>query len=389
MDILFLTAATGGGHIKAAQALMQQMERRNPQCGTRLVDSLTYVNPFIDKLITGTYLHTIKRFPGVYGRFYDLSEKGGAVTDLVKGLSGLLSRKFYSLFEQNQPDAVVCAHTMPLQMMASLKRKGLLNVPVIGIVTDYTSHSFWKLEEVDAFIVANGTVREEMIKTGIHPDRVYACGIPVSQNFLALGSKSRILESLGFEKKPTLLLMGGSLGFGELESIFKELLALRRDMQIIAVAGCNNKLRDRLESLSANVGGNVKIFGFTDRISELMDISDLLITKPGGITVSEALVKKLPMLITKPIPGQEERNARFLLNAGAAMRLEPHGKLGPAVSNLLDHPALLRRMSAAAAGLARPAACEEAVRLVEGLAAGPVYSRRLPVDTPFAVKGIL
>jgi processive 1,2-diacylglycerol beta-glucosyltransferase len=367
MNILFLSAATGGGHVKAAQALMQQMERQNPDCRTMLVDSLKFISPLVDRLVTGTYLRTIRTIPGVYGRFYDLSEKDELITDLVKSFNRLLSHKLCSLLESYRPDAVVCVHTMPLQMLSCLKEKGLLNIPVIGIVTDYTHHTFWKLDGVDAFVVAHEHIKRNMVAMGIREERVYACGIPVTESFLSKTDRSLILEGMGLELKPTVLLMGGSLGFGGLEPAFSSLLKLSRDIQIVAVTGHNRKLQARLQSLAQNARGEIRILGYSDKINELMDACDLLVTKPGGITVSEALVKRLPLLITSPIPGQEERNARFLVDSGAAVRLEPHRNLEIVLEKILSRPGVLKKMSDAAGKLATPHACEDIAGLVEEL----------------------
>jgi processive 1,2-diacylglycerol beta-glucosyltransferase len=367
MNILFLTAATGGGHVKAAQALMQQMERQNPDCKTMLVDSLKFISPLVDRLVTGTYLCTIRTLPGIYGRFYDLSENDEMITDLVKSFNSLLSHKLYSLLESYKPDAVVCVHTMPLQMLSCLKEKGVLNIPVIGIVTDYTHHSFWKLDGVDAFVVAHEHIKRNMVAMGIREERVYACGIPVTESFLSKIDRSLILERLGLKLKPTILLMGGSLGFGGLEAAFSSLLKLPRDIQIIAVTGYNHKLQSRLKCLAQNARGEIRVLGYSEKINELMDACDLLVTKPGGITVSEALVKKLPLLITSPIPGQEERNARFLIDSGAAVRLEPCRNMEIGLEKIISRPGVLKKMSDAAGKLATPHACEDIAGLVEEL----------------------
>lgn len=368
MNILFLTATTGGGHVKAALALMKQMEKQIPDCRTNLVDSLKYINPMVDKLITGTYLSTIKNVPGIYGKLYDISEKDEFITDLVKGFNNILSHKLYRLFEQHQPDAVICTHTMPLQMLSRLKAKGLLNIPLIGIVTDFSNHYFWKLDGIDAFIVPHEYVKKDMLKMGIPESRIHACGIPVSEDFLTTsGDKLLTLKNLGLENKPTLLIMGGSLGFGDIRTVFSSLLSVRREVQIIVVTGSNKKLKAQLDTMAKSSDKNIRILGYTDRISELMDASSLLITKPGGITISEALVKKLPILITTPIPGQEERNARFLINEGVSVRITQCDDMDTLLEEILDKPQVMRNMSEAAAKLAKPHACEEIASLVEKL----------------------
>ena len=379
MNILFLTAATGGGHIKTAQAVMQQMEQQLPGCKTRLADTLKYISPLVDRLVTGTYLNTIEKYPNVYGWFYDLSEKNELITDLVKGFNYALARRLLPLFEQFYPDVVICTHTMPLQMLSYLKLKKLLHIPVIGIVTDYTSHFFWKLNGVDAFITANEYIKWDMVKMGIGEERIYPLGIPVAESFLSVRERLLLLKKMGFEDKPTILLMGGSLGYGGLQSVFMSLLNLQRDIQIIAVTGCNTKLKLQLEEHSRLSTKTVKILGYTEKISELMDMADLLITKPGGITVTEALVKRLPCIIITPIPGQEERNARFLTDSGAATRLQSCEDIDALLNKTLDQPAVLARMSEAAKRLANPNACKDITLLAESLAKKTSYAKHVSI----------
>lgn len=368
MNILFLTAATGGGHVKAALALMKQMEKQIPGCKTNLVDTLKYISPMVDRLITGTYLMTIRTAPGIYGKLYDISEKDEFITDLVKSFNNILSHKLYRLFEQHVPSAVICTHTIPLQMLSRLKVKGLLNIPLIGIVTDFSNHYFWKLDGIDALIVPHEFVKDDMLKMGIPGNRIYTCGIPVGEDFLtAPGDKRLALKNLGLENKPTILLMGGSLGFGDIRTVFASLLSIRREIQIIVVAGSNKKLKALLEDLAQSSDKSILILGYTDRVSELMDASSLLITKPGGITISEALIKKLPILITTPIPGQEERNARFLINAGASVRITSFDDMEALLEKILDKPHVMQNMSEAAAKLAKPHACEDIAGIVEKL----------------------
>ncbi len=367
MNVLFLTAATGGGHVKAAQALMEHMEKQLPGCKTRLIDALKYINPIVDRLITGTYLNTVKALPCLYGKFYDLSEKDETITKLVRGLNNLLSRRLLQLFQEDLPDAVICTHTMPLQMLANLKKKGLVSVPVIGIVTDYTNHYFWKLDEIDAFIVAHECIKEDMIKMGLRESSIYVCGIPVAERFAKEHTDRRIcLARLGLENKPTALVMGGSLGLGNIEQVFRSLLYIKQEIQIVVVTGSNNKLRQQLEAISADYS-NIRILGYTEKISELMSASSLIITKPGGVTISEALVKRLPICIMDPIPGQEERNANFLRNSGAAFRLTDRDDLEYLLEHTLLKPNILKRMSEAAGRLAKPNACEEISDIVEKL----------------------
>lgn len=368
MNALFLTAATGGGHAKAAEAVMECMNRRISGSKGSIVDSLKCISPMIEKLVVGAYLQTVKSTPQIYGTLYRLSELDENISELTKSFNYLLSYRICDFIGSYRPSVIVCTHTFPLQMVSNLKKKGRLSVPVVGIVTDFANHTFWKLDHIDAFVVAHPSIKQEMVRMGISEERVHAFGIPVSQRFLQKGESTAIRKELGLQNnRLTVLLMGGSLGFGHMRTVYQSLLESKRDIQILAVTGWNQKLKRQLESMSRGYGKETRIFGYTDRISDLMDISDILITKPGGMTVSEALVKQLPLLILSPIPGQEERNARFLINSGAAAQLHAQDDLDFVLRQIYDNPLRIQQMKDMAAYLARPYACEEIVTLMKEL----------------------
>ena len=367
MHMLILTAATGGGHVRAASALKEYMEKRIAGCRIDIVDALKYINPLVEKLITGTYLQAIRSIPGVYGKLYDLSEKDESISGMVR-----------DLMEYWHGCIVLLNMLVPTPLFALIpyrcrwsanETKGTLDAPAIGIVTDYTNHFFWKLDEIDALVVAHDCIRDDMIRIGIREEIIHTCGIPVYEHFTSdpQPEKKFLLKKIGFDNKPTILIMGGSLGFGNMSGIFSSLLKLKRDIQIIAVAGHNKRLKDRLDKISRHSRKKTKILGYTDNISELMGVADLIVTKPGGITISEALVRKLPLIIVTPIPGQEERNARFLVNSNAAYRLSQSEDMETVLRKTLDRPDVLQKMSEAAGKLAKPRACEDIMALVKML----------------------
>ena len=367
MKVLLLTAATGGGHAKAAEALAESLERKHPEWETVTVDSLKCISPIVDRLVVGAYLSTVKNAPNLYGRFYDLSERDRTITDLSRAFNKLLSYRLCSYIDACRPSAIICTHTFPLQMLSNLKCMNRINIPVVGIVTDFVSHLFWKLEGVDALVVSHRLIKEDMMKLGIPGSIIHTYGIPVSAAFYETRERKQLRNELGLQDKPTLLIMGGSLGFGEVRNIFESLLKCGRDLQLIAVAGRNEKLKIQLEVLSRSYSKNVRVLGYTNRIHDLMDISDFIITKPGGVTISEALVKRLPILIMPPIPGQEERNARFLESKGAAVRLVDDESLEKVLYQLMDSPLKVQHMKEIAGLLARPNAGEDIIGLIESL----------------------
>jgi processive 1,2-diacylglycerol beta-glucosyltransferase len=371
MKILLLTAATGGGHAKAAEALAECLARRRPEWEAVTADSLKCISPFVDRLVTGAYLNTVRNAPNLYGMLYDLSERDVVITDLSRTFNKVLSYRLYNYINGCLPSAIVCTHTFPLQMLSNLKCMNRINVPVLGIVTDFVSHLFWKLEGVDALIVSHLHIKKDMMKLGIPGARIYTYGIPVSAAFHGKKDRQMLLKEFGLRDRPTILIMGGSLGLGEVRSIFVSLLKCSRDIQLIAVTGWNEKLKMQLEAISQGCGKSIKVLGYTERVHDLMDISDFIITKPGGVTISEALIKRLPILIMPPIPGQEERNARFLEEKGAAVRLGHEESPEKALFRLMDNPDKVRHMREMAGLLARPNAGEDIIELIGGL----VYER--------------
>ena len=368
MKVLILTAATGGGHAKAAEALAECLAERHPEWEAVIADSLKCISPIVDRLVVGAYLGTVKNTPNLYGKLYDLSERERSLTDLTRAFNRLLSYRLYDFIESCKPSVVVCTHSFPLQMLSRLKRKHRISIPVIGIVTDFVSHFFWKLDGIDALIVSHRHIKEDMMKIGIPGGIIHTFGIPVSGAFRDRPGRRSLLRELDLEDKTTLLVMGGSLGIGEVKSIFGSLLKCDRDLQLIAVTGWNERLKSQLEELSLGSGKSVSILGYSDRVYKLMGVSDLIITKPGGVTGSEARGKKLPILIIPPIPGQEERNARFLEDNGAAVRLPPDGNPEEILCRLLDNPLKLRHMREMAGRLSKPGAGGDIIRLIEALA---------------------
>lgn len=370
MDILFLSVSTGGGHIKAAEALKDYVKTRWPHSRCLIIDTLRYISPLLDKCIVGGYIRIINSMPSLYVSLYTLSENNKKIVGMTYAACRMFSYKLIPLIRDFNPAIIVCTHTFPLQMICHLKQEKMISVPLAAIVTDFANHPFWKLESIDALIVPHDNIKREMTRAGIPQNIIYPYGIPVSANFLVKYNRKRILDLLGLEDKLTGLVMGGSLGLGSIYNCFEMLEKSRRDIQIIVVAGKNTKLKNRIERCmieSRIYPKSIRVFGYTDMIPYLMDISDFIITKPGGMTISEALIKELPIFLTPPIPGQEERNHSFLISSGAAIEIKPAGDLCLILTNILENPSKLKNMKEAAKNLARPYSCFDTASLLEKL----------------------
>lgn len=386
MDILFLTASAGGGHLKAAEAIMEKTLKRFPKTRTRIVDALDYTHPLLGKLVIGGYLNTVRNVPVLYGKLYELAERRDSINSFSKYINRLFSYRIERLIREFQPAAVVCTHIFPFQMATELKRKGKITVPVVGVITDFGTHSLWARCRADAYIVAHEYMRQEMIKQGIEGSLVHSVGIPVSDAFRQKKDRGMVLKKLGLRNKPTFLMMGGSLGYGEIYHTFLSLMDCNKDIQVIVLTGRNRRLKKKLEKLPLKMDKRVRIYGYTDKVAELMDASDFIITKPGGLTLAEALAKELPILLISPLPGQEERNAHFLLNNGAAASLLHKEEVESFFCQVMDNPLRVRHMKEMAKYLAKPESGEDIVKLIETLSGyvdqgeEPAIVEKVPVN---------
>ncbi|MGE5327959.1 MAG: MGDG synthase family glycosyltransferase [Deltaproteobacteria bacterium] len=367
MNILFLSVSAGGGHMKAAEALKSYVEESYPGSKTLLLDTLKYINPIINKLVIGGYLSTVQITPKLYGILYDLAETGENISEVSQIMNRIISYKIKRLIRQFVPDIIVCTHPFTSQMVAKLKKEANIHPKIVTILTDFIPHPFWLHEGVDAYIVAHPAMKYEMISKGIKEETIFPFGIPISKKFLEPLNKTEVRNNLGLANKPTTLIMGGSLGFGDIKEVFTGLAESHRDLQLIVVAGQNKELYKKIRKYSNRVDKVIKVYGYTDKIPELMSASDLLISKPGGMTVSEALVKKLPMILISPIPGQEEKNARYLLNGGAAARLYPKQNVEEVLYQVLDMPARYNHMKEMCGYLAHPNSCQHIGELFQEL----------------------
>jgi len=370
MRVLVLYVSVGTGHMKAAEALRESIEKQFSGWSVDVLDTLKYINPIIDKVVVNSYLSTLKRSPRLYSRLYTASGKGTGIYDISKALNKLLSYKLIRLIKEYKPSAIVCTHPFPMQMLSSLKEKNKLNIPIVSILTDYVVHPLWLDSGIDAFIVANEIMKLEMISRGIPSSIIFPYGIPVSPKFLTPVDKKCLLSELGLDNKFTVLVMGGGMGFGNIENTIASLLDCDIDLQIIAVTGTNQKLKCQLEEYLKNRSKKVLVLSYTDRINELMDIADLLITKPGGMTVSEALVKGLPIFIISPIPGQEEGNASFLISSGVASKIDNSSQLVKILSQVANDPATLNKMRENSKFLGKPHSAADIAALLGRLVSG-------------------
>lgn len=367
MDVLFLSTSMGAGHLKAAYAIKEYVEKKYPHSKNIIVDTFKYINPLAHKIIVDGYLKTIKIKPALYGKLYNLSEYIKILNKLSNIMNIKLSSKIERLIKEFNPSVIVCTHPFPLQMVSYLKKENKISTPAVAVLTDYVNHPLWFHKNIEAFVVGHDYIKQDMIRCGIPKETVFSYGVPVSQVFLSKKEKALARKELSLEDKFTVLIMGGSLGYGNLESTFINFGKCFREMQLIVVCGENKKLKKRLNKISHSFNKKVQIFGYADNISKLMDAADVLVTKPGGMTISEALVKELPMFIISPIPGQEERNAKFLVTSGAAAIISKNDDVENILCQTVDNHLRFEHMKQMAKNLSAPHSGKNILNLMEKL----------------------
>lgn len=350
--ILIFYASYGGGHLSAANSINQYINDNFKDYETKLVDCMLYVNKPFNKISTTAYKEMAKKFPWAWGEVYSHSQQG-PLAHISNTSNKLMARKLFKLFEEYKPDVVISTHPFGSQMVSYLKRKSLINCKLATIMTDFAPHMQWLVgnEYVDYFFVAHEKMRQELINyNGIPENKIFATGIPLSNRFLKHFDKDKIKENFGLDPKKKVILFfgGGEFGLGR-EKTIKILRSFIRnciDYQIVAISGKNEKMHEEFSNLveSENASGFVKVLGFTNQVPELMSISDLVVTKPGGLTTTESLASGLPIVVINPIPGQEEENAEFLENSGVAVWIKKKDNYEKIISELLSDNAKLKQM---------------------------------------------
>ncbi|MEO3945549.1 glycosyltransferase [Gorillibacterium sp. CAU 1737] len=313
--ILLLSEGFGSGHTQAAHAISVGLRRHSPSVRTRVLELGAFQHPTIAPWIFSAYRKTITSQPKLFGMLYKSKYK----KELNRFTSMALHRVFYNatedILEQLQPDMIVCTHMFPSIVVSRLKRAGL-TIPLVNVITDYDAHGTWIASEVDHYLVSTPEVKERLVKKGVSPDLISVTGIPVHPDFWKPADREVVREELGLLDMPTVLFMGGGWGLIKEDELIYRASEHRDRVQLIFCLGNNEKLREQLSEDPRLVHPNIKLLGYTKEIGKLMDVADLLVTKPGGMTCSEGLAKGIPMLFYNPIPGQEEENAQYFIDNG-------------------------------------------------------------------------
>lgn len=321
MNILLFYASYGSGHLSAATAIEQYIRENYPDAKTLKIDCVEYINKSINKISTSAYKSIILKTPVLWGQVYKLL-KNDTILDITQFSNRFMAKKIFTLFEDFEPDLVISCHPLGGQITSFLKSHKKTNCKLATVMTDFASHKQWLIgkDYTDYFFVSNIEMKTSLISEGIYPNKIYVSGIPISPNFYKNYNKENIYKSLNIEKnkKNIIFFGGGSLGLSSSSNIQAILISLLQatdeSHQIIIISGKNQKLYNDFQKTINNTyhKSQIKLIDFTTELPELLPITSFVITKPGGLTITECISTNVPIILINPIPGQEKENAQYI-----------------------------------------------------------------------------
>ena len=363
MKVLIFYASYGGGHLNAAKSIENCIKNNYKNIDVEMIDCMKYVNKTIEKITTAAYREMAKKMPWAWGRIYSDAQKG-PLAHITSRSNKIMAIKLLQLLRQKNPDLIISTHPFGSQMCSYLKRKNKITAKIATILTDFAPHDQWLVghEFTDYFFVAHNKMKEYLISKNVNKNNIYVTGIPISNRFQKKYNKNEILQefNLSKEKFTVLFFGGGEFGLGKTRTsqIFEDFVRETKisNIQIIAISGKNPKMKDSFEEIVTNnkAKENVVILEFTNKVPELMSISNIVVTKPGGLTTSESLASHLPMVVINPIPGPEEENAEFLESKGIAVWIKKNDNSEKIIESLLSNKEQLQKMKENTKILAKP-----------------------------------
>jgi processive 1,2-diacylglycerol beta-glucosyltransferase len=388
MFLSILSCNYGGGHRRVGEAIADEWQARTGGRAEIIDYFARFVHPVFDAVTKFSYIQSVRRAPVMYGLFYKATGEVRPDSIVQRAINRMGLERLDRYLAGERPDVVCCVHCTPAGTMSDLKIAGRTRVPCLTVITDYVTHSQWIHPEVDRYCVPAALVRDGLAGRGIPADRIAVTGLPIERKFLRPLDRTALRRRLGLAPdRPAVLVMAGAYAMlGGVGEVVRVLARFPRPLQAIVVCGHDRRMADQVRARTAGGQQPFRVFDYVDNVEELMAVSDLLITKAGGVTVSEALVMRLPMLIYRPIPGQEEGNTAYLLERGAALAPRTPAALHDILLTLLGAPGRLDGMRRAADALAAPRAAEDVVRHLVALASTrthePTWQRSFATASP-------
>lgn len=371
--VLIFYASYGGGHLSAAKSINEYINLKYPDVDAELIDCMKYINKGIEKVTTTAYKEMAKNAPWAWGKVYYKSQKG-PLAQISSSSNKIMSVKLKKLIEEKKPELIISTHPFSNQMCSFLKKKEKIDCKIATVLTDYAPHEQWLVgsEYVDYFFVAHEGMKKALHDEGISNEKIYSTGIPLSNKFLIHYDKEELLKHFGLKpnKRTVLFFGGGEFGLGKSRTldILRSFVTDFNDIQIVAISGKNIKMKKKFENIvkDSHTENNVTILEYTNEIPELMSISDLIVTKPGGLTTTESIASGVPIIVINPIPGQEEENAAYLEKKGVAIWLKKDMDIRETLQSIFSDPDKMREMKIRARILSKRYSTKDICKILLG-----------------------
>ncbi len=368
---LILSCSGGAGHIRAAEALHRMAQFLNYPIYTKHFDILELTPKVFKRLYSETYIQLVNRAPELWGYLYQQSEqKPYEKTPFIKAFDKLNYKKYLKTILSLKPDALICTHFLPYISISSQFQNKNYNIPIFSVTTDFDVHQLWIDPIVERYFVFHEETAWQLQSKYVPINRIETTGIPIMPEFSKKEKSNLVRTKLELHQKGfTILILSGGFGIGRVQNIVEHTINTisffpTKKFNLIIVCGRNEKAKSDINKIQFPQNAHVNIFGFVDNIHQLMDASDIVITKAGGLTSSEALAKSLPMLIIDPIPGQESRNTDLIVEHGAGWKAINLANLSFKLKQILEKPYLLNNAKKASKSLAKPDAAKKILKSI-------------------------
>jgi len=365
-NILIVTASIGSGHNKAAEAVSNEMKIKYPKSHIAVVDFMSTETGYLNGFLKEIYLKMLDYVPNVYDFLYNFT--GGRLQGFsAQSMLALAMKKnMEDLIRQHQADLVICTHPFPCAAASYLKKNAQADMVLACVITDFSIHQMWVYKHVDLYFVATDEAKQELIHRGVEAERINVTGIPIDTCFDKSYDKGALLQKFSLNAAmPIALIMGGGLGLGGVKTALMQLEELCQPIQILVVTGANASLWSEIKENRNHSKHKIQVWGYSNNVQELMAVAAFLISKPGALTICEAMAMELPMLLHEPIPGPETENAAYVEQKGAGIWIKDNNNIGAVVKELLSDEKKLAVMRQNAHSCKKPAAAKSIVDCIE------------------------
>lgn len=367
-NILVVTASMGSGHNKAANAVAEAIKRKYPVNKINVIDFMSTETAYFNSLVKDIYLKMLDHTPSVYEFFYKFTSDSTKGSTIQSVFAHAMKKDMRELIKKYEADMVICTHPFPCAAASYLKQTGEINIPLITVMTDFCVHQFWLYKNIDIYFTANDLLKKEMVNQGLLEECIFVTGIPVGYNFRVDYNRDDLLTKFKLEKdKPVALIMGGGLGLGGVKNALCQLERLKKDIQILVITGANVALWSEMNEYAQHSKHKIFVWGYSHNIQEFMSVATFLISKPGALTISEALTRELPMILHDPIPGPEVDNAKFVSDNGAAIWVRHQDTLDAVVREVLSDATILPKLRNNAKVLKKPYASDNIADVIANM----------------------